>query len=176
DLRADEREVAAAKILDPHVCGRRSGQKCSGACARLCLTLALGAEHDPVDADISPPREQLQDRSAAPDLDVVAVRAEKEHARDRSSERIDADLQHPPPTTSSDGSANTSRAPHSPVYASCATISSLRFHGSTRMRSGRASAIRSGAKIGMCVPGRNIPCLCGLRSTVYSSRSARIPQ
>ena len=28
------------------------------------------------------------------------------------------------------------------------------------------AAIRSGWWIGMCVPGRNQPCLCGLRSTV----------
>ena len=36
--------------------------------------------------------------------------------------------------------------------------------------------IRSGEKIGICVPGRNLPCLWGLRSTVYSRKSVRIAQ
>ena len=33
-----------------------------------------------------------------------------------------------------------------------------------------------GRWIGMCVPGRNRPCLYGLRSTVKSMKSVRMPQ
>ena len=47
--------------------------------------------------------------------------------------------------------------------------------GSARSRAA-SRAIASGARIGMCTPGRKRPCLCGLRSTVYSMRSLRMPQ
>src|SRR5262249_14642547 len=74
------------------------------------------------------------------------------------------------------GIGTTSCAPHSCVYASCSAISRCRFHGRMTITSGCVSASRSGGCTGMCVPGRNIPCLPGLRSTVYSIRSVRMPQ
>ncbi len=74
-------------------------------------------------------------------------------------------------STSTSGIGTTKRAPHSRAWSSWATISSFRFHGRIRMKSGRACSSASGWRIGMWVPGRNCPCLYGLRSTVNSSRS-----
>ena len=45
-------------------------------------------------------------------------------------------------------------------------ISRARFHGKITITSGLVSAIRSGGWIGIWVPGVNLPCLYGLRSTV----------
>ncbi len=41
-------------------------------------------------------------------------------------------------------------------------ISSLRFHGRMNTRSGRASRIASGGRIGMCVPGGELALLVGI--------------
>src|SRR5690606_25619849 len=78
-------------------------------------------------------------------------------------------------TTRTVGNGNTSRPPHCPMWASWAVSSASRFHGNTTTTSGRSASMRSGAWIGILVPGVNFPCLYGLRSTVYSSRSGRIP-
>ena len=64
------------------------------------------------------------------------------------------------PTTSSFGIATTRRAPQARGVAPAApAISSRRFQGMIRITSGRTSARCSGAKMGMCVPGVNRPCL-----------------
>ena len=69
--------------------------------------------------------------------------------------------------------ATTSCAPHSRTYSSCAAIS-LRAGSTAGSRCSPAAPARAApaSKIGMCVPGRNMPCLNGLRSTVNASRSA----
>ena len=62
--------------------------------------------------------------------------------------------------------AANSPAPVADVARAARMISSLRFHGRIRTTSGWSSRERLGRRIGMWVPGRSWPCLCGLRSTV----------
>src|ERR1043165_3922001 len=69
-------------------------------------------------------------------------------------------------TTVGTGIGIMNLAPHSRADRSCAMISSLRFHGRIRTYSGRSARMRSGAWIGMRVPGRKRPCFCGFESTV----------
>src|SRR5262245_23124492 len=71
----------------------------------------------------------------------------------------------------------TMNAPPRRRYASCCSmISSAMFQGSSSVKSGIASRSASGARIGRRTPGISRPCLCGLRSTVNSSRSGPTPQ
>src|SRR5690242_17861629 len=86
----------------------------------------------------------------------------------------DASLRHP--TTSALGIGTMNCPPQARMPSICFMISSLRFHGRIRTKSGFTSQIFSGGNTGICVPGRKRPCLYGLRSTVNSRRSVRIPQ
>ena len=74
------------------------------------------------------------------------------------------------------GSGKTSWPPQSAMYGKLLVSSVSRFQGSASTTSGRSLSIWAGSWIGMRVPGVKRPCLYGLRSTVYSSRSLRIPQ
>ena len=64
------------------------------------------------------------------------------------------------------GSGRSAALPTPPCRRAARAISVARFQGRMTIASGRVSAIRSGGWIGMCVPGVNLPCLYGLRSTV----------
>src|SRR4030067_158541 len=62
-------------------------------------------------------------------------------------------------TTSGWGMGTANRPHQTRTYASCSMTSSLRFQARIRTTSGLVSRIRSGETIGMCVPGRYLPCL-----------------
>ena len=70
------------------------------------------------------------------------------------------------------GTAVTNPAPQSRAYASCAITSALRFHGNTRIASGRVYADAPRRRSGIRLPGMNLPCLAGLRSTTRGSDRA----
>src|SRR5690348_7792968 len=57
------------------------------------------------------------------------------------------------------GIGTTNFPPHSRITAICFMISSLKFQGRIRIKSGLASTSLSGVRIGICVPGRYLPCL-----------------
>src|SRR5664280_1484165 len=85
-------------------------------------------------------------------------------------------LDEPHESSVSSGVRAANCPPHSRMKLSCSMISSFRFHGRISTTSGRASRIASGERIGMWLPGRKCPCLCGFRSQVKSMKSGPTPQ
>jgi hypothetical protein len=74
------REVAATEVLDDHVAPPVAPQERPGAGLGLGAAYALGGQHHPGDFDLGMLLHQAQHRGAAADLDVVGMRAEKQHA------------------------------------------------------------------------------------------------
>src|SRR5690606_35081872 len=78
-------------------------------------------------------------------------------------------------TTSGDGTGTMKRPPRA-MYSACwARISSRKFQASSSTSSGCSSSRTSGGRTGWWVPGMSLPCLWGLRSTTYSTRSVPSP-
>jgi hypothetical protein len=142
DLRADARKIALAVLLDFDARRAGVGQEISGAGARLGFSPPGGGEHYPAHARAGVLREQPQQRAAAADLDVVTVRAQAQNA-ERSRCGAEPQTQHQTMVASGMGTMNL--APQSRACASCFMISSLKFQGKMRMKSGRASSSFSGA-------------------------------
>jgi hypothetical protein len=78
DVRTLERELAVAEAegVDgaPGDLAKKGGRGLPG----LCRSPFIAAEHDPADAQVGQLLHQAQDRAAAPDLDVIGMRAEAE--------------------------------------------------------------------------------------------------
>ncbi|HQK17298.1 MAG TPA: hypothetical protein PLJ27_07585, partial [Polyangiaceae bacterium] len=83
DFRADVREVAVPKSLGDDRLLRAFSQKHLRALDRFLGPRGLGAENDPVNLRAFQFREQTEDCSAAADLDIVAMRPEKQQAPKR---------------------------------------------------------------------------------------------
>ena len=157
DGGADEGEIALAKGVDLDLDAPGPGQQLGGGGARFRLARGSGGEDHPAHGASRVLREQAQDGSAAADLQVVAMRSQAEQVQ-RTAWLPQRRGQHQGSTAGS-GIGTMNFAPHARACESCATISSLKFQGRMRMKSGRASSMRSGAWMGIRVPGRNLPCL-----------------
>ena len=138
-----------------------------------CVTLAPETIETVYQGRNLSPAEQAQYGRTRADFDVVAVGPQTEHAELRGPL---SEVQRKHQITVASGMGTMNRAPQVRACASCDMISSLRFHGRMKMKSGFSLSRCSGGWMGMCVPGKNRPCLYGLRSTVKSMKSVRIPQ
>src|SRR4029079_4541873 len=77
-VAADVGEKAVAEVVDVHLRTGRPLQKRLGAPARLGVSIAARAENDPADIYARQRLDQGEERSAAPDLDVVGVADDRE--------------------------------------------------------------------------------------------------
>ena len=81
DLAAVVGEEAVPEVADDDARLGAPSRSASALASRLGGALAVAAEHDPADLGDRALLDQLQDRAAAADLDVVGVGAEREQAR-----------------------------------------------------------------------------------------------
>src|SRR5882724_2750211 len=81
DAFADVRKEARLEVPDDHVALRRIGEEALRAGQGLLVALAARADHHPLDFGMDVLRQEPQDRSAATDLDVVAVGADAEQTQ-----------------------------------------------------------------------------------------------
>src|SRR5262245_42805267 len=73
------------------------------------------------------------------------------------------------------GTAITKRPPHSLMYPCCRITSSAIFQGRMSINSGLRSRSTDGGRIGMWLPGRNLPCFDGAVSHTNGRRSDLTP-
>ena len=85
DLAADVGQEAVSELV--HLDASRGGSREERLRARPCLRRALpgGREHHPVDLELRIRRDEREEGSSAPDLDVVRVAADREDAAERLS-------------------------------------------------------------------------------------------
>jgi hypothetical protein len=113
DLGRDVREVAAPKRLDLYACTGAARKEGVRRDARLRSAFLVRAEDDPVHVQGRIRLEQPQQRPAAADLDVVAVRPDAQDAVDPTEGKDDHAVR--------DGSAQTRQGPlpASSIPSSC---------------------------------------------------------
>ena len=94
DPQALPRQEAVAERERVQPLGPVRAQEAERALPGLAQPRPVGAEHGPVDLRARRPLEQPQQRPAAADLDVVAVRADAQHERPILSPQSQAELPH----------------------------------------------------------------------------------
>src|SRR5258708_22710077 len=76
DLLPLKRKVTAPELLDDDLFLGNSAEECLRARARFTRAAALRAEHHPPDRQVLMIADQLEQRAAAANLDIVGVRAQ----------------------------------------------------------------------------------------------------
>src|SRR5712671_1138409 len=92
DLLPVIREVTASELFDDDSFSGRTGKKCVRARARFTRAAALRAEHHPPDRQALMIADQLEQRAAAANLDVVGMRAEAQDVLDVLEAEFDHDV------------------------------------------------------------------------------------
>ena len=91
---APRRQEPVAELVDEDRLVFHAGQQGVGALERLALARRLAAEDDPVEGHLPRLPDQLGDRAAAADLDVVGMRAHAQDAPNPAPELVDPDGRH----------------------------------------------------------------------------------